>query len=117
MEEVERLVTEGERHKLTDEVRRELAELRNSAETLLYTTEQALEGYVDLVDAVTLEDARTVAAELRGRLAQQADTAGDSRLRTSGSRRSRSRSPRSSTASRARRRPLDPGDVDPGAAQ
>jgi molecular chaperone DnaK len=73
-EEVERLVSEGERHKLTDEVRRELAELRNAAETLLYTTEQALEGYVDLVDAATLEDARTVAAELRVRLAQQADT-------------------------------------------
>jgi molecular chaperone DnaK len=73
-EEVERLVTEGERHKLTDEVRRELAELRNAAETLLYTTEQALEGYVDLVDAATLDDARTVAAELRVRLAQQADT-------------------------------------------
>jgi molecular chaperone DnaK len=74
-EEVERLVSEGERHKLTDEVRRELAELRNSAETLLYTTEQALDGYVDLVDAQTLDDARTVAAELRVRLTQQADTA------------------------------------------
>jgi molecular chaperone DnaK len=73
-EEVERLVTEGERHKLADEVRRELAELRNAADTLLYTTEQALEGYVDLVDAATLEDARTVAAELRVRLTQQADT-------------------------------------------
>jgi molecular chaperone DnaK len=73
-EEVERLVSEGERHKLTDDVRRELAELRNAAETLLYTTEQALEGYVDLVDAATLDDARTVAAELRVRLAQQADT-------------------------------------------
>ncbi len=73
-EEVDRLVTEGERHKLTDEVRRELAELRNAAETLLYTTDQALEGYVDLVDARMLDDARTVANELRERLTQQADT-------------------------------------------
>jgi molecular chaperone DnaK len=73
-EEVERLVTEGERFKLADEVRRELAELRNAAETLLYTTDQALEGYVDLVDAVSLENARTTANELRARLAEQANT-------------------------------------------
>jgi molecular chaperone DnaK len=73
-EEVERLVTEGERFKLADEVRRELAELRNAAETLLYTTDQALEGYVDLVDADSLNSARTVANELRARLAEQANT-------------------------------------------
>jgi len=73
-EEVERLVGEGERFKLADEVRRELAELRNAAETLLYTTDQALEGYQDLVDAESLEKARTLANELRGRLAEQANT-------------------------------------------
>jgi molecular chaperone DnaK len=73
-EEVERLVGEGERFKLADEVRRELAELRNAAETLLYTTDQALEGYQDLVDAESLEKARALANELRGRLAEQANT-------------------------------------------
>jgi molecular chaperone DnaK len=73
-EEVDRLVAEGERFKLADDVRRELAELRNAAETLLYTTDQALEGYVDLVDAESLESARVVAEELRGRLAEQANT-------------------------------------------
>jgi molecular chaperone DnaK len=73
-EEVERLVGEGERFKLADEVRRELAELRNAAETLLYTTDQALEGYQDLVDAESLEKARLLANELRGRLAEQANT-------------------------------------------
>jgi molecular chaperone DnaK len=73
-EEVERLVGEGEKFKLADEVRRELAELRNAAETLLYTTDQALEGYVDLVDAVSLENARTTAKELRARLTEQANT-------------------------------------------
>jgi molecular chaperone DnaK len=73
-EEVERLVGEGEKFKLADDVRRELAELRNAAETLLYTTDQALDGYVDLVDAQSLEDAKTVANELRGRLAEQANT-------------------------------------------
>src|SRR5262249_33024514 len=41
--EIERLVAEGERFKETDELRRDLAEMRNQAETLIYTTEQALE--------------------------------------------------------------------------
>ncbi len=74
-EEVERLVQEGEKFKMADEMRRELAELRNAAETLLYTTEQALEGYADLVDKDTLEQARSQAAELRARLEEQANLA------------------------------------------
>src|SRR6185369_4896467 len=45
--EIGRLVSEGERFKETDEIRKTLAELRNQAETLIYTTEQALEGYAD----------------------------------------------------------------------
>jgi molecular chaperone DnaK len=47
--EINRLVSEGERFKETDEIRRTLAELSNQAETLIYTTEQALEGYADLL--------------------------------------------------------------------
>jgi molecular chaperone DnaK len=73
-EEVERLVGEGERFKVADDTRRELAELRNSAETLLYTTDQALDGYQDLVDRETLEKARSIAHELRTRLQEQANT-------------------------------------------
>ena len=56
LEEVDRLVEEGEKFKFADELRRELAELRNQAETLLYTTEAALEGYANLVDAETLDE-------------------------------------------------------------
>ncbi|HEX7672013.1 MAG TPA: molecular chaperone DnaK [Polyangiaceae bacterium] len=48
-DEVERLVGEAEKFKETDELRKNLAELRNQAETLIYTTEQALEGYGDLI--------------------------------------------------------------------
>jgi molecular chaperone DnaK len=73
-DEVERLVGEGERFKVADDVRRELAELRNAAETLLYTTDQALEGYQDLVDAESLQKAKTTANELRTRLQEQANT-------------------------------------------
>jgi len=72
-EDVERIVGEGEKFKMADELRRELAEIRNAAETLLYTTEQALEGYADLVDAETLGQARAQTIELRKRLEEQAN--------------------------------------------
>jgi molecular chaperone DnaK len=67
-EDVERLVTEGEKFHQADDMRRELAELRNQAETLLYTTGAALEGYADLVEADVLESARQQAAHLRSML-------------------------------------------------
>jgi molecular chaperone DnaK len=47
--EIDRLIEEGERFRETDEMRRQLAETKNQAETLLYTSEQALEGYADLL--------------------------------------------------------------------
>jgi molecular chaperone DnaK len=64
-DEIDRLVHEGERYKESDELRRDLAEMRNQAETLVYTTEQALEGYADLIDAEKLEHVRASAAALR----------------------------------------------------
>jgi molecular chaperone DnaK len=57
-DEIDKLVTEGEKFKETDQLRRDLAEMRNQAETLIYTTEQALEGYADLLDAEKLEKVR-----------------------------------------------------------
>jgi len=56
--EVDSLVQEGERFKETDQLRRDLAEMRNQAETLIYTTEQALEGYADLLAPEKLESVR-----------------------------------------------------------
>jgi molecular chaperone DnaK len=56
--EVDSLVQEGERFKETDQLRRDLAEMRNQAETLIYTTEQALEGYADLLTPEKLESVR-----------------------------------------------------------
>jgi molecular chaperone DnaK len=72
---VDRLVSEAEKFKYADELRRELADLRNQAETLLYTTEAALEGYADLVEAKMLEDTRVLTRELRGLLETHADLA------------------------------------------
>jgi molecular chaperone DnaK len=72
-EEVDKLVQDAERFKYADELRRELAEVRNQAETLLYTTEAALDGYANLVEATMLDDTRGLARELRGLLEAQAD--------------------------------------------
>ncbi len=63
--EIDKLIQEGERYKESDELRRDLAEMRNQAETLAYTTEQALEGYADLIEAVKLEDVRGRVLHLR----------------------------------------------------
>src|SRR6185369_10311591 len=64
-DEVDRLVNEGERFRQTDALRRDLAELRNQADTLVYTTEQALEGYADLLDEKIVAEVRADCAELR----------------------------------------------------
>ena len=48
-DQIERLVQEAERHRDTDVKRKELAELRNSAEALLYTSERAVKECADLV--------------------------------------------------------------------
>jgi len=57
-DEIEDLVDEGERYKETDLLRRELAEMSNQAQTLIYTSEQALEGYADLIGEEAMEEVR-----------------------------------------------------------
>lgn len=65
LEQIERVIKEGELHQQADAVRKELAELRNQAETLLYTTEAALEGYQDLVSPAMIDNARECCKRLR----------------------------------------------------
>ncbi|MEO7111289.1 MAG: Hsp70 family protein, partial [Polyangiaceae bacterium] len=74
-DEVDKLVTEGDAYKAADGQRKELAELKNQAETLLYTTDAALDGYKDLVDAVTLAETKEQAIALRALLAAGGDVA------------------------------------------
>src|SRR3954468_517075 len=57
-DEIDRLVVEAGKFQASDSLRRELAELKNQAETLVYTTEQALEGYADLLAPEKLEAVR-----------------------------------------------------------
>jgi molecular chaperone DnaK len=72
-QEIDGLVKDADKFKFADELRRELAEVRNQAETLLYTTEAALDGYANLVDARMLEDTKTLAVALRGLLDGKGD--------------------------------------------
>ncbi len=72
-QEIESLINEADKFKFADELRRELAEVRNQAETLLYTTEAALDGYANLVDVRMLEDTRALAVGLRALLNGQGD--------------------------------------------
>jgi molecular chaperone DnaK len=72
-DEIDRIIVEGERHQAADAVRKELAELRNQAETLLYTTEAALEGYQDLVDGEMIDKARESCKRLRQLIETQGD--------------------------------------------
>jgi molecular chaperone DnaK len=64
-DEVDRLVADGDRFKATDQLRRDLAELRNQADTLVYTTEQALDGYADLLSPELLDEVKGDCAQLR----------------------------------------------------
>jgi molecular chaperone DnaK len=72
-EEVDRLVSEGEKFKETDEQRRNLAEVRNQAEAMIYTTEQALGSYADLLPAERLVSVKQDLDALRDLLAHNGE--------------------------------------------
>ncbi len=72
-EEVDRLVDEATRFQFADALRSEMAELKNQAATLLYTTEQAIESYKNLVDEAAIERTVAAAAELRNLLENRGD--------------------------------------------
>jgi len=73
---VERIIQESEQYAEDDALRGEWAELRNQAETLVYTTEQALEGYADLITAELLEEVSTDCSALRTLLNEAGDIEG-----------------------------------------
>ncbi|MBW2527238.1 MAG: molecular chaperone DnaK [Deltaproteobacteria bacterium] len=72
-DEIDSLVTEAEQFRDEDAARGELAELRNQAETLVYTTKQALEGYADLIDGDLLQAIGQDCDELQRLLDENAD--------------------------------------------
>lgn len=73
-DEIDQLIEQGTKHQEADRQRRELAELRNEAETLYFTTQQAMEGYADLVSSAEMLENVAQAIE---RLRLVLDEAGD----------------------------------------
>ena len=74
-DEIEALVRDADAFREDDDARSKLAELRNQAETLVYTTSQALDGYAELIDAKLLESVRHDCTALRRLLDEHADVA------------------------------------------
>ncbi|MEY2935572.1 MAG: hypothetical protein RL033_6321 [Pseudomonadota bacterium] len=72
-DEISGLIDEGEKFKETDKLRRELAELSNQAKTLIYTSEQAIEGYADLISEQAAEGVRQHVEVLKQALESGAD--------------------------------------------
>lgn len=72
-EQVDDLVEQGEKFKDADQLRRSLAELRNQAETLIYTTEEAVQAYGDLLDPERAAQVQVDIDELRAMLASGSD--------------------------------------------
>ncbi len=64
-EQITHLVEEADRFRESDEKRKELAELRNSAEALLYTSERAVEECAELVSPDIIEAVARDIAVLR----------------------------------------------------
>jgi molecular chaperone DnaK len=65
-DEITRIVAQAEEFRAGDEQRKELAELRNNAEALLYTSERACDECAELVDPAIIAQVREDIAYLRG---------------------------------------------------
>jgi len=74
-EDVDRLVQEADQFKDDDVKRRDAAELRNQVDTLLFATDQSIDGYGEMIDEKLRAGARESAAHLRKLVDANADTA------------------------------------------
>jgi molecular chaperone DnaK len=71
--EITGLIAAGDRFRESDQLRRELAEIQNQAETLIYTSLQAVEGYADFVSPEAIEAIKSDVEVLRQTLDSGAD--------------------------------------------
>ncbi|HKU44072.1 MAG TPA: molecular chaperone DnaK [Polyangiales bacterium] len=64
-DEINKIIDQAEKFRQSDSKRKELAELRNNAEALLYTSERAAEECAELVDKAIIDQVRADIAYLR----------------------------------------------------
>jgi molecular chaperone DnaK len=72
-DEIARIIEQADKFRQSDEKRKELAELKNNAEALLYTSERAVEECATLVDAAIITQVRTDITYLRDLMAGSGD--------------------------------------------
>jgi molecular chaperone DnaK len=72
-DEIGRIIDQAGKFRESDAKRKELAELKNNAEALLYTSERAVEECATLVDAVIIEQVRSDITYLRELIAGNGD--------------------------------------------
>ena len=72
-EQIDQILADADRYKDSDVKRKELAELKNTAEALLYTSERAVEECAELVSAEVIDAVRSDIAALRGLLEGEGD--------------------------------------------
>jgi len=72
-DQIDQIIDDAHSFQEEDALRHEFAELKNQAETLVYTTEQALEGYAELLDEALLDELQADCDYLRQLLAESLD--------------------------------------------
>jgi molecular chaperone DnaK len=72
-QEITDIVAQADQFRMSDEKRKELAELKNNAEALLYTSERACEECAELVDGAIIKAVRDDIAYLRGLVSGSGD--------------------------------------------
>src|SRR5258705_9581075 len=65
-QEIQRMIKEAEAHKADDKRKKELADVKNNADGLIYTTEKALEEYANLLPKKDIDDIRSDLEALKG---------------------------------------------------
>jgi molecular chaperone DnaK len=66
--EIQRMIADAQKHEGEDKSKKELAELRNNADGLIYTTEKSLEEYASLITPQDVEDIRSDLEALKSQL-------------------------------------------------
>ncbi len=72
-EEIERMIKEAEAHAEEDKRKKEEAEVRNQADTLIYATEKSLKDYGDKIDSKEKENIQKKVEELKKMLKEEKD--------------------------------------------
>ncbi len=69
--EIQRMIAEAQKHAGEDKSKKDLAELRNNADGLIYTTEKSLEEYASLISPQDVEDIRADLDALKAQVAAE----------------------------------------------